>query len=536
MTRHTVALLGLLLLGVFLFFHCLADRDLWSSHEARAAQNAQSILTDDAWGLPHLLDGKPELQKPPLYYWLVAAAAGVSGGAVDAWVVRLPAALAGLGGVGLVYFVLRRRGRPVAAFLAAGVLATALHYTLLARTGRIDMPLTLTVGVAVTGYYFRVTSRLALVAAYGAVAAGVLLKGPVGLVLPAAVIVLHLLVEGRLPALWRGRRWLHLAHDLGLWWGLPLVLALTVPWFLWVDRKTDGAFSQSFFLKHNLQRGLGGADDLAAHPWWFYAPRFLLDFLPWSPALVFLAWQSFRRGWWADDPEARFGLAWLAAVAGVLSLASFKRADYLLPAYPGAALFVGCAAERWLRHAASSARLRFALFPVSFGLVAVGWWFYVGHILPLQEPELESRRFAEAVRREAGGRMVLFFRTENHALAFHVGRPVATLLEWENLDVWAAGPDTISVVMPPDVARDWPRHLKAGYLEEVLHNTALAGGRHARPLVLLRTRTADAGTAPPAADRRSTRERAADGVQRPGPPERPPGEVDAAPRQAPAGL
>src|SRR5262245_37023895 len=71
-----------------LFFYRLADRDLWSSHEARAAQNAQSILIDGAWGLPHLFDGKPELQKPPLYYWLVAAVAGMSGGVVDAWTVR----------------------------------------------------------------------------------------------------------------------------------------------------------------------------------------------------------------------------------------------------------------------------------------------------------------------------------------------------------------------------------------------------------------------------------------------------------------
>ena len=36
----------------FLFFHRLADRDLSSSHEARAAQDAQTILEDGRWGLP----------------------------------------------------------------------------------------------------------------------------------------------------------------------------------------------------------------------------------------------------------------------------------------------------------------------------------------------------------------------------------------------------------------------------------------------------------------------------------------------------
>ena len=94
--RHLILLPALPALFI-LFFHRLADRDLWSSHEARAAQDAQSILSDGAWGLPHLFDRKVELQKPPLYYWLVAALAQLRGGAVDAWAVRLPAALAAVG-------------------------------------------------------------------------------------------------------------------------------------------------------------------------------------------------------------------------------------------------------------------------------------------------------------------------------------------------------------------------------------------------------------------------------------------------------
>src|SRR5689334_17078788 len=78
-----------------LFFYRLGDRDLWASHEARAAQDAQRILDDGDWLLPRLFDEQVELQKPPLYYWLVAVAGRVRGG-VDAVAVRLPAAAAGL--------------------------------------------------------------------------------------------------------------------------------------------------------------------------------------------------------------------------------------------------------------------------------------------------------------------------------------------------------------------------------------------------------------------------------------------------------
>src|SRR5262245_16742920 len=74
------ALLAVGLLASFLFLHRLAERDLWSSHEARAAQNAQSILNDGSWLLPHQFDGHPEFQKPPLYYWSVAATAWLRGG------------------------------------------------------------------------------------------------------------------------------------------------------------------------------------------------------------------------------------------------------------------------------------------------------------------------------------------------------------------------------------------------------------------------------------------------------------------------
>src|SRR5262249_26344294 len=118
----------------------------------------------------------------------------------------------------------------------------------------------------------------------------------------------------------------------------------------------------------------------------------------------------------------------------------------------------------------------------------VGWWVYLNQVLPQDEAEREDRRFAAAIRRRAPApEQVFFFRVEAHALAFHVGPPLDTLLEWENLDFWASLPATFYVVMPPDLAAQWSDHLKRGRLETVLHNSDLAGGKHRHPLVLLRT-------------------------------------------------
>src|SRR5262245_22748849 len=116
-----LALAALLAAAVALFFWRLGQRDLWSSHEARAAMNAASVL--DGAALPRLFDGRPETQKPPLYYWLAASAAWLRGG-VDEAAVRLPATLAAAAVVVLLAAALALRGRPLAGLLAGLILAS----------------------------------------------------------------------------------------------------------------------------------------------------------------------------------------------------------------------------------------------------------------------------------------------------------------------------------------------------------------------------------------------------------------------------
>jgi 4-amino-4-deoxy-L-arabinose transferase-like glycosyltransferase len=473
---------GLLLIPLcaFLFFYQLGERDLWSSHEARAAQNAAMILQTGNWGLPQLFDGHREMQKPPLYYWLVAWIAQQQGGRVDAWAVRLPAAISALLGVLLVFGVLASRGRPVAGLVAALVLATAAHYTWLARVGRIDMPLMLTVSLALICFYVAGSGRIACFVGYLAIAAGIMLKGPIGAALPIAVLTVRAMVEGTLAP----RRLLRSS----LWWGVPLVLALTVPWFLWVNHTTHGEFFHVFFVHHNIERSLGNSDDLRVHPWWFYGPRWLIDFLPWSLLVLGAGVYLLRKSRWREDPEARFGLVWFLTMIALLSCAGFKRADYLLPAYPGAALLLGCVAERWYQGAIHPRRLA-----VTFGLIVAAcvaaWGVVLHHVLPQQEPALEQRTFAQAIRQYAPQPdFVHFFRAESHALAFHVGYPIDTFLEWENLDIWAKTPGVHYIVMPVDAAAEWQEHVTAGRLVEVLRNTDIAAGipPHEQ-MVLMRT-------------------------------------------------
>jgi 4-amino-4-deoxy-L-arabinose transferase-like glycosyltransferase len=474
-----------------LFFHRLANRDLWSSHEARAGMDAQMILDEGAWGLPCLYDGRPELQKPPLYYWLVASLAWLRGGPVDAWAVRLPAAGAALLCV-LALIAGLGRQRPRAGLLAAIVLATAVHFTWLSRIGRIDMPLTLSITLAVGGLDLargrgRWTRRALLMLAYLAIAAGVLLKGPIGFVLPAVVLIAHTTLEYGLPMPRRWRAWGRMLGELGIGWGIPFVAVLALPWFLWADAHTHGEFFRVFVWHHNIERGCGGSG-LRANPWWFYLPQFVSDFLPWSLFLLPAGWWMTRRGLWRSDAEARFGLTWFVSVLLVLSCARFKRADYLLPAYPGAAVFLGCVGEHGLRGLTPKARRCAAGLVVALaGVMVLLWVVRVEWQLPAQEPYRDYRPFAARVRRLAPRpKEVIFFRTEAHALAFHLGRPLAIVVQWGELKARLLRPGTHYVVTPPQYAVECSRCLPGVRVEDVGRNTDSLAGGHERPLVLLR--------------------------------------------------
>lgn len=407
----------LFVLCLCLFFRELGSRALWASHEARAAQNAQRMLDDGTWLLPRLYDDQIELQKPPGYYWLVAIFGSLLG-EVNGVAVRLPSALSGTALVLLLAGYLHKRGQPRAAFIAGVVLATSFHFTGTARIGRIDVPLALAVAVCVlVGRDGLTTWRRVLCVALGGTAT-LLLKGPVGLILPVAVLAVWWLHERML-----GRNLLRGSIALGG------AVALAAPWFIWVHLETEGEFTRSFFVYHHVQRAFGGADALAAHPWWYYVPRLAGDFLPWTPCLLL-----FRKRW-LQSSDVRFGLVWLLVIVVGLSVSRFKRADYLIPAYAGFALLVGCGLADWYnaRPVRTQRRLRGFFFAVCVS-VPLGWWVFDRVVTDRIEATRVQAPFAATIRTLAPApHKVLLFRVESHLLTFHLGRPVRTLVEWSEL-------------------------------------------------------------------------------------------------------
>jgi 4-amino-4-deoxy-L-arabinose transferase-like glycosyltransferase len=482
----------LLVICLSLFFLDLTRTDLWSSHEARAAQNAQRILDDHSWALPRLYDDQPEMQKPAGFYWLAAAFGSARNGVVDRWAVRLPAALAALGTVLLVWGFLTSRGRPLAGFLAAAALALSIHFVSAGRTGRIDMPLTFCTTAAMVLLASRWPSYTRIPLAGAILALALLLKGPVGVILTTAAMTVWLATESFRWTLKDSSAWSVLGAS------SLLGVALALPWYVWVSDATHGEFVRSFFWHHNLQRATGDSATLASHPWWYYGPRFAIDFLPCTPFLLLAVISFIRQPRAAGnhgpateriDIEAAFGLVWMTTMIGLLSLAQFKRGDYLLPAYPGAAILLGCMGERWYRGATARTQKIAAICGTLLVCACLaGWWWFHQYEEPKMEAARTQQAFAEHIREQAPApQSILLFRVESHLLAYHLGRPIHTLVEWGELNDRLAVPGTHWFVTRAEFVDECYAHIRTRQVRAVARSEDFAPAKPQRPLVLMRT-------------------------------------------------
>src|SRR5438034_7435038 len=119
LTRRRLAAAGVLGLAAILFFARLGDRSLWSE-EVRWAEIPREMQRSGDYLWP-TFNGRVYYDKPLGSYWLVLAAARFTG-SIDELTARLPSAIGGLAGVGLVMLLARRLYDRSTAVLAGAVL------------------------------------------------------------------------------------------------------------------------------------------------------------------------------------------------------------------------------------------------------------------------------------------------------------------------------------------------------------------------------------------------------------------------------
>jgi 4-amino-4-deoxy-L-arabinose transferase-like glycosyltransferase len=175
----------------------------------------------------------------------------------------------------------------------------------------------------------------------------VLTKGPVGVVLPAGIILLFLLSVGQLR---QGLRELRVLR------GSLLFLAIAVPWYVLVWWRNGAAFVNAFFGLHNLERFTTVVNDHRG-PWYYHWLILAVGFLPWSVYLpVAIAHVLRQRPWQHPDRQRHLGLfalVWFLVVMGFFTIAVTKYFSYSLPAVLAGAILV---AGWWSQVTAQSVR------------------------------------------------------------------------------------------------------------------------------------------------------------------------------------
>ena len=333
-----LSLLGILLLAATLFFTHLGAVGLFDADEPAYAVAAREMRQTGDWVTP-TFNGEPRFDKPILFYYLVVLAYAAFG--VNEFAARFWPALAG---VCLAVLVWRLEDRHAGGGMRTAVLAFLLNpLTWMAgRYAVTDMVMVLFLTGCLALAYAALTApeagarRRAWLGAAACSALAVLVKGPIGLVLPGLILVAYVLLTGRLGPALRGP---------GLLPGALIFLALVLPWYLLELRREGWAFVEAFFLKHHLRRYLTGVSG-HEQPFWFYVPVLFIAFFPWSAFLPgAIARAARRRGGaiardGAGDWEA-FCLVWFSVTFLFFSAGRTKLPSYLLPAFPALAFLVG---------------------------------------------------------------------------------------------------------------------------------------------------------------------------------------------------
>ncbi|HMF19990.1 MAG TPA: glycosyltransferase family 39 protein, partial [Gemmataceae bacterium] len=357
----------LLTAGAALFLLNLGGATLWDVDEGKNSTASRIMLESGDYIVPYF-NGELRVDKPALLYWLQVGAYRLFG--INEFSARLPSAVAALLTVLLCYELGRQLFSPSTGMLAGLILAST---PMLAGAARFANPdallnfltvLTLFVfwrGLAAPNWFWYVamgvTSGLAVLA-----------KGPVGVVLPTAVIGLFLLWYRRLRIMINVRFLLSF-----------LAFCLVgLPWYILVGMETRGDFLRGFFLQHNLERALSTMENHGGSV--LYYPLVLFaGFAPWSLflplAFWYCGWSMIKKPWsrfacaWSraadqagrmEDPKSildprssirqsgyRFLCCWIGVYLVFFTVAATKLPNYILPIAVPTALLIGRFLDRW---------------------------------------------------------------------------------------------------------------------------------------------------------------------------------------------
>ena len=298
----------------------LGSLPLLQPDEGRNAEVAREMKQSGAWLVP-TYNGVDYLDKPAFYFKAVALSLAAFGDNETA--ARIPSAAFGLALAALVFAFGRKVYGTRCGLLAAIVVMTMPLFVMNARTVIFDMALAFFVcGAIFAGYLAEETEGKARRNWYllGAAAAGLatLVKGPVGFLVPALVLLVFNRVEGR-----RGV-WRRLLSPLNL----LVFFGITLPWFVGLCL-VHRDFLHYGLVEESFHRFTTSKNFHRSEPFYFYLLIVAGTFFPWS-LLLPEAGVAMWRERWAKNRADRLCLVWAVVVVVFFSISQSKLPGYIL--------------------------------------------------------------------------------------------------------------------------------------------------------------------------------------------------------------
>jgi 4-amino-4-deoxy-L-arabinose transferase-like glycosyltransferase len=282
---------------------------------------------------------------------------------------RFGSALSGVGLVLLTWSAARRLLNDAAgAWLAGAIAATCYGYFAMARAALPDLPLALFITATIWAALRATDPADRLPTSWAAIAGlsaglGFLTKGPLGVVIPAIVLI---------PIWWRERTRV-VIRPLDATIAILLFAISGLPWYVVMWAVHGAPYLQSFFVADNLERfATTRYNDVRAV--WYYVPILVGGLLPWTIFALVMPWRVVRdliqRRRRLTDVEWRL-VIWTIAPLVLFTASIGKQPRYILPVLPPIAMMVGAGIANRIAAASRDRAARLELTIATLGTAAM---------------------------------------------------------------------------------------------------------------------------------------------------------------------
>jgi 4-amino-4-deoxy-L-arabinose transferase-like glycosyltransferase len=373
LSRETRGLFLLLLLTLALLVVQTGRTPLFEPDEGRYSEIPREMLATGDFVTPRL-NGLLYFEKPPLFYWAVAASFRLFG--ETEFAARLPNQLASAAMVLMAAAFASRRWGARTGLLAGVLTGSSVLVFAMARVLTIDPMLSCALSAAAFAFASfqeaeqKGDGRRARRALWGLVvacAAAVMLKGLIGVVLPGGAILVFAALSGR----WR------LVPKLFAPGPLLLFLLLVVPWHVEMARRHPD-FLSFYFVHEHFDRFARSEHRRGGSPLYFVAVL-LVGFIPWTGFLGrFRETLPLRPGAFRERGTESFLWTFAVLVFLFFSASRSKLIPYLEPIWPALAVLLAVGIEKARLRGSRFAGARRATGAIFGALLAAGAAWGIG--------------------------------------------------------------------------------------------------------------------------------------------------------------